>query len=98
MKQAISGAVTNRKGAVKLRVKTPLKIDPKARAKNHPKVGHVQAKYSVKPPPGGEAPSRRSDSILCSSLSDPYASEASSPFPNNHSFNLEQFLKFLYYS
>jgi hypothetical protein len=34
-----------------------------------------------------------SSSILCSSLSDPYASEASSPFPNNHSFNLEQFLK-----
>jgi hypothetical protein len=36
-----------------------------------------------------------SSSILCSSLSDPYASEASSPFPNNHSFNLEQFREFV---
>jgi hypothetical protein len=31
---------------------------------------------------------------LCSSLSDPYASEASSPFPNNEFLNFVQFLKF----
>jgi hypothetical protein len=31
---------------------------------------------------------------LSSSLNDPYASEASSPFPQNHYLNMEQFLKF----
>ncbi len=31
---------------------------------------------------------------LCSSLNDPYASEASSPFPNNEFLNFVQFLKF----
>ncbi len=35
-----------------------------------------------------------SSANLCSSLSDPYASEASSPFPNNNLFNIVQFLNF----
>jgi hypothetical protein len=34
-----------------------------------------------------------SSTNLCSSLNDPYASEASSPFPNNHYLNKVQLLK-----
>jgi hypothetical protein len=75
MKQAISEAVTNRKGGSENEAKS-------------------EGEKPAKPPPGGEAPSRRSDSILCSSLSDPYASEASSPFPNNDFLNFVPFLKF----
>jgi hypothetical protein len=34
---------------------------------------------------------------LSSSLNDPYASEASSPFPNNEFLNFVQLLKYLYF-
>jgi hypothetical protein len=55
MKQAISRAVTNRKGAVKMRPKARAKNLPKARAKNLP--NHLPGERHLQ---GGAAPSRRS--------------------------------------
>ncbi len=58
-----------------------LKVGSRTKAKQCP----IYAKHASR---------RSSSSILCSSLSDPYASEASSPFPNNEFLNFVQFLNF----
>jgi hypothetical protein len=77
MKQAISGAVTNRKGAVKLRAKTPLKNPPKSEGEKPPK-------SEGEKPPKSRA---RSGQIFCQTTS-----RGRGTF-KEELFNFEQFLK-----